>query len=97
MIDFPNSSSNETNLHAANRSDCDVSVIITFHREGLLAKWMLDGFVAVRDHAEENGIGVQFVCVLDRPDRDTREIVCNHEIILDCDSILTTDRRRSRK
>ena len=84
--------SDETIIHAANESCCDVSVIITFHREGLLAKRMLDGFVAVRDHAEKHGISVQLVCVLDTPDCDTQKIVCNNNIILDNDWILVTEK-----
>jgi hypothetical protein len=68
----------------------DISIVITFHREGLIAKWMLDGFRRVRSHAENAGLKVQLVCVLDNPDEDTLGLVCNHPILMHNDWALRT-------
>lgn len=68
----------------------DVSIVITFHREGLHAKWMLDGFQRVREHAENAGLGMQLVCVLDHPDDDTLGLVSTHPILVHNDWVLTT-------
>lgn len=72
------------------KASIDVSIVITFHREGLLAKWMLDGFRRVRAHAENAGLRTQLVLVLDNPDDDTLGLVCNHSILVHNDWVLKT-------
>jgi len=54
----------------------DVSLVVTFHREGLLASWTLRGLHKAREVARREGLTVQCIATLDRPDADTRELVC---------------------
>lgn len=66
----------------------DVSIVATFHREGLYAHWMLTEFEQTRKNAQENGISVQLICVLDNPDEDTKLIVKNHKFMQGQDIIV---------
>lgn len=66
----------------------DVSIVAIFHCEGIYAHWMLTEFENARQHAHENNIKVQLVCVLDNPDEDTKNIVTNHKAIQDQDIIV---------
>lgn len=66
----------------------EVSMVATFHREGLYAQWMLDGFARTRAHAQMHGIQVELVCVLDAPDEDTRSIVMGHREVGPYDTVL---------
>jgi len=67
-----------------------VSVVMTFHREGLLAAWMLSGYERVRAHARRQGLAVEWIIVLDQPDEDTMRIVCNHAAVQPSDWIVRT-------
>jgi hypothetical protein len=69
----------------------DVTLVVTFHREGLLASWTLQGLQLARQHAEEQGLGVQIVALLDRPDADTLEIVRQHAVWRAPDWLLQVD------
>lgn len=68
----------------------DLSVVITFHREGVLAHTALRSYAASRKLARAAGFTIQFVLVLDNADDCTRDIVRHHpeldgtELIVDC-------------
>ena len=68
--------------------ESDISLVMTFHREGLVAKWSLDSLNRVRACAEERGVKVQLVCVLDNADELTKAIVTTHPVINDRDWLL---------
>lgn len=53
---------------------CDISAVITGHREGRLAVASLRSLWATVEHARENGISVEVIFVLDKPDDATREV-----------------------
>lgn len=55
-----------------------VSAIVNFHREGEMARTTLDGLSRVRQHAEGQGISVEFIYVLDRTDEQTANHVLKH-------------------
>lgn len=59
----------------ANVATPDVSVIVTFHREGLLAHQSLLSLSRCRSAAERAGIGVEIIATLDRPDAETERVV----------------------
>ncbi|WP_349984986.1 glycosyltransferase [Stenotrophomonas sp. WHRI 8082] len=56
----------------------DLSVVITFHKEGLLAHATLRSYALARRHAASEGCSVQFVLVLDNVDAETRRLVSDH-------------------
>ncbi|MER2197188.1 glycosyltransferase [Methylobacterium brachiatum] len=53
----------------------DITVIINFHNEGRLAKFAIKSAKIACDRASAHGIATEIVCVLDRPDTATREVV----------------------
>lgn len=53
----------------------DVSAIITFHREGLLAHKSLLSLGRCREAAERSGISVELIATLDRADEETERVV----------------------
>jgi glycosyltransferase involved in cell wall biosynthesis len=57
----------------------DVSVVITFHREGLLAHRSLLSLSRCRTAAEQAGIRVEVVAALDRPDMETERVVRGYD------------------
>lgn len=65
----------------------DVSAIITFHAEGLLAHPTLLSIERCRIHAEAAGLQVEFVITLDDADPQTRRAVREHPVIRDTDAI----------
>lgn len=68
-----------------------VSVVMTFHAEGAIAHWALLGFERMRRAAEEFGLKVQLVAVLDRADNDTKQVVVTHPIIRGDDQVLVVE------
>jgi glycosyltransferase involved in cell wall biosynthesis len=67
--------------------DPDLSVIVTAHREGLLAHATMRSVWASVRHARRHGIRAEVIVVLDRPDDTTRNYyrlhqpdVCLHEV-----------------
>jgi glycosyltransferase involved in cell wall biosynthesis len=75
-------------LRRGNGPKPQVSIVATFHREGLYAQWMLDGFSRARAHAQAHGVGIEMICVLDAPDEDTRTVVLAHSVIAENDTVL---------
>lgn len=69
----------------------DISVVMTFHHEGLLANYALTAFERVRRAAENEGLCIQMVYVLDMPDEDTQGIVISYSDLSDLDVILKCD------
>lgn len=65
----------------------DVSAIITFHKEGLLAHTTLRSIERCRRHAEESGLRVEFCITLDNPDEETRRVVTMHPALREDDRI----------
>ncbi len=56
----------------------DLTVIITFHREGIIAHAALKSYLLSRDLARQADIEVQVILVLDNADADTLQIVRGH-------------------
>lgn len=62
-----------------NRKDAvDVSLLITFHGEGVLAHSTLNSVERCRKYAEAAGITTEYVWVLDDVDDETREVLMAH-------------------
>jgi hypothetical protein len=66
----------------------DISLVMNFHREGVLAHWSLLGFQRMRDYASSRDISVQLVAILDRPDEATRRMVSQHPILAEGDEVV---------
>lgn len=65
----------------------DVSAIITFHSEGVLAHPTLHSIERCRQYAEDHGISVEFVITLDNADAETRRVVKNHPALRKSDYV----------
>jgi hypothetical protein len=67
----------------------DLTAIVTFHKEGILAHAALRSYLLSRDRARDAGIAVQMILLLDNADADTSGTVRHHpdldgtELILD--------------
>jgi glycosyltransferase involved in cell wall biosynthesis len=60
-------------------SQPDVSVIITFHQEGLLAHKSLLSLSRCRIAAEQAGVSVEVIATLDCPDAETERVVRGYD------------------
>jgi len=69
----------------------DVSVVITFHREGLLAHKSLLSLSRCRAAAERAGVGIEIVATLDRADAETQRIVRDFDAAGKPDVLLAVD------
>ncbi len=56
----------------------DVSLLITFHSEGILAHSTLNSIERCRQYAEAAGIRTEYVWVLDAVSDETRAVLMNH-------------------
>lgn len=56
----------------------DVSLLITFHSEGILAHSTLNSIERCRQFAEAAGITTEYVWVLDRCDEETKRVLFDH-------------------
>lgn len=56
----------------------DVSAVITFHAEGLLAHTTMHSIERCRRQAQHAGLDVEFVITLDNADAETRRVVRGH-------------------
>lgn len=61
-----------------NKENVDVSLLITFHCEGILAHSTLNSTERCRKFAEEKGISTEYVWVLDSVDAETRNVLMSH-------------------
>ena len=66
----------------------DISAIVTFHAEGLVAHRTLLGLERVRRYANQHNIVVEFVLVLDTADAETSRIVRSSPVLREIDQIL---------
>lgn len=60
------------------RDEVDVSLLVTFHREGMLAHSTLNSIERCRKYAEAAGISTEFIWVLDDINDQTREVLNAH-------------------
>lgn len=65
----------------------DVSAVITFHREGVLAHTTLHSIERCRKYAEAAGLTVEFVITMDNADDETRRVVLAHPVLRDEDQV----------
>ena len=67
----------------------DLSVVVTFHREGILAHATLRSYMFSRARAEASGFKVQLILVMDNADAETTGFVRSHpdlrgdEVVID--------------
>ncbi len=66
----------------------EVSAVITFHREGLLAHTTLLSIERCRIEAEKEGSTVELVITLDNADVETERIVRGHPVLRPSDRVL---------
>lgn len=64
-----------------------ISIIMTFHNEGLLANYALTGMSRLRKMSDLAGLSTELICVLDNIDADTRDIVINHSCMRSADIV----------
>lgn len=69
----------------------DISVIVTFHREGRLAHVTLNSLARCITHAAQEGLKVEMICTLDKADQYTQEYVCRHPTLKQNDKIISLD------
>lgn len=62
-------------------SKIDVSLLITFHNEGILAYSTLNSIERCRKFAEAKGITTEYILVLDKCSEETKNIVLSHPAI----------------
>lgn len=65
----------------------DVSAVLTFHNEGLLAHTTLLSVERCRRFAEQSGLSVELVITLDAADQETRRVVTSHRVVRADDQI----------
>lgn len=70
------------------RSNIDISLIITFHRESYIAGWMLDNINGLRREADVMGLSHEMICVLDKADQDTDSVVRAHDSLRSQDKVI---------
>jgi glycosyltransferase involved in cell wall biosynthesis len=66
----------------------DISAVVTFHAEGLVAHRALLGLERIRRYANQHNIVVEFVLVLDTADTETRRVVRTSPVLREIDQIL---------
>lgn len=66
----------------------EISLIMNFHAEGILAHWSLLAFQNMRNTARCRGVAVQLVAVMDCVDATTRRIVTQHPVVESEDKVL---------
>lgn len=69
----------------------DVSVVITFHREGLLAHKSLLSLGRCRAEAERSGISLEVIATLDLPSAETERVVRTFDLPGKPDLVLALD------
>lgn len=58
----------------------DISLIITFHGEGILAQMTLNSIERCRLFAEKHGITCEYIWVMDNIDNETKRVLYNYPI-----------------
>jgi glycosyltransferase involved in cell wall biosynthesis len=59
----------------------DISLLITFHAEGILAHSTLNSIERCRSYAQTFGLSCEYVWVLDSINDETREVLMNHPAV----------------
>jgi len=67
-----------TRSKLTNEKNPDVTLLITFHNEGILAHSTLNSIEMCRKHAEKFGLSTEYVWVLDSIDEETRRVLHTH-------------------
>lgn len=62
----------------SDKDSIDVTLLITFHREGILAHSTLNSIERCREYAEKAGISTEYVWVLDSVDKETQATLLAH-------------------
>jgi glycosyltransferase involved in cell wall biosynthesis len=62
------------------RDPCHITVVVTAHREGRLAHHTMRSLFRSKDYAEESGLSVEVVVVMDRPSRTTEDYFSRYTI-----------------
>lgn len=60
--------------------EVDISLIITFHNEGILAQMTLNSIERCRLYAKEHGITSEYIWVMDNIDEETKRVLDNYPI-----------------
>ena len=76
-----------------NKDTVDVSLLITFHGEGVLAHSTLNSIERCRKYAEAAGISTEYVWVLDAVSDETREVLMAHPAVTGNVQIVEVDHR----
>lgn len=66
----------------------DVSIVVTFHHEGILAHATLRSIVELRKDAGENGISTELICACDNADESTLNTIRNGDFLDEGDQIV---------
>lgn len=66
------------NPNQSNKESVDVSLVVTFHSEGILAHSTLNSIERCREYAEKTGISTEYVWVLDSVDKETQAVLLAH-------------------
>lgn len=69
----------------------NISQIVTFHSEGVLAHFTLSSLMRVREYASLQKIPIEFVLTLDNADELTTRIVKNHPLVTKGDQIISVN------
>lgn len=69
----------------------DVSLLITFHREGILAHSTLNSIERCRKFAENAGITTEYIWVLDSINEETRTVLMSHPVALGNTKVINVD------
>lgn len=69
-----------------------ISAIVTFHAEGLVAHQTLLGLERLRRYADNHGITVELVAVLDTADAETTRVVSSSPVLRPYDQIISTEK-----
>ena len=70
-----------------------ISAIVTFHSEGLIAHQTLLGLERLRRFADNQGVGVELVTVLDAADAETVRVVSSSPVLRQYDRIIQASNR----
>lgn len=75
----------------SNNKSVDVSLLVTFHAEGILAHSTLNSLERCREYAEKAGISTEYVWILGSCNQETKEVVMNHPARLGNVQIIEVD------
>lgn len=65
-------------MNSEAKNTIDITLLVTFHREGLYAHSTLNSIERCRQHAEQHGVRTEYVWVLDCVDGETKDVLLTH-------------------